>query len=383
MQLFFFMDAASLDAESLGNFYVIGIEAWEVIRASDIVGVAQDSLGSYSLVEAILPLNDHAQVLIIQDHGFGMDLFDFCCSQFLDVHEKGAISIDVDHLVVRAGDFGAQGGWIAEAHGAQSEGTEEAARMTEIIILRRPHLVLSDPGGYDGFTIGQLVEHFDRFLGKDVGALLVGEGEFFLPIVDLFVPRAQVRGIEPSFGHEFQHAVQGVFQVRLDGVLNDFVFVVFGAVDIDVNDLGMFGEFAHQSGHAVVKPGAECEKRVGFGHGIVGRNRSMHAQPFHGKVVCFRIGSDPHQGCGNGDAGSLNEPVEFLRSIGRYDPAADVENRFAGFFDQFDYLDEFSIRGLLMGLVTDEIHGFGKFGGGPFLLNVFGDIDEDGSGPAG
>ena len=70
-------------------------------------------------VKAVLPLHHHAEVLVVEDDGLGRDLLDARGSQFLDVHQERAVAVDVDHLLVGAGDLGPKRRRVAEAHRPQ------------------------------------------------------------------------------------------------------------------------------------------------------------------------------------------------------------------------------------------------------------------------
>ena len=65
-------------------------------------------MAAVAFVEAIFPLHDHAEMLVVQDQRFGGDLLDVRGGEFLHVHEERAVAIDVDDLLVRAGHLRAQ-----------------------------------------------------------------------------------------------------------------------------------------------------------------------------------------------------------------------------------------------------------------------------------
>ena len=49
------------------------------------------------LVETVLPLHHHTQMLIVQNDHLHIQLLYRSCRQLLAVHQEGAIAIDVDH----------------------------------------------------------------------------------------------------------------------------------------------------------------------------------------------------------------------------------------------------------------------------------------------
>jgi len=55
--------------------------------------------------------------------------------ELLDVHEEGAVAVDVDDLPVWSGHFGAERGGVTVTHGAESGAGEELARIFELVEL--------------------------------------------------------------------------------------------------------------------------------------------------------------------------------------------------------------------------------------------------------
>ena len=110
---FGFGDALSGYAEALAD--------GEVIRKNSFwrVGIAEESVASVTSEEAIFPLYDHSEVLVIDDDGFGGNIFGDSGGQFLDVHEERAVAVDIDNFAMGAGDFGPEGGRVSVAHGAE------------------------------------------------------------------------------------------------------------------------------------------------------------------------------------------------------------------------------------------------------------------------
>ena len=69
---------------------------------------------------------------------FARDPLDAGHREFLDVHQEGAVAVDVDHLLVGERHLRAERGRVAEAHRAEAGAGDERARMIEVIVLRRP-----------------------------------------------------------------------------------------------------------------------------------------------------------------------------------------------------------------------------------------------------
>ncbi len=69
--------------------------------------------------------------------------------QLLRHHLERAVAGQADHALVGIGELRADGGGQAEAHRAQSAGSDPLARAVALEILRGPHLMLSHIGRHD------------------------------------------------------------------------------------------------------------------------------------------------------------------------------------------------------------------------------------------
>ena len=73
-------------------------------------------MGPIGSLESIFPLDHHAEVLVVEQQYLHRQLFTVQCCQFLDVHLKGTIAIDVDYQRARIGCLNSHGCWQAEPH---------------------------------------------------------------------------------------------------------------------------------------------------------------------------------------------------------------------------------------------------------------------------
>jgi hypothetical protein len=64
------------------------------------IAVAEVRVCPVCLVESVLPLHNHAQVLIVEDEHLRMQAFDACRGQLLAVHEEGAIAVHVNDYLL-------------------------------------------------------------------------------------------------------------------------------------------------------------------------------------------------------------------------------------------------------------------------------------------
>src|SRR5579862_4297617 len=381
-QVFLLQDALARDAEAFAQCDVVGVDALGVAR------VAEEGVGPVALVFHVLPLHDHAKVLVVQDDGLGRDVFDVGGGQFLDVHQEGAVAVYVDDLPVGLRDFGADGGGVAEAHGTEARGGYEGARMDEVVMLARPHLVLADACGDDGFAFGHLVQEADDVLRLDDGVgVLEGEREAPFPAGDLFIPAGEAAEIAGAgafvagFRQQFVEPGEGVFHVAQDGEADDFVLVDLRVVDVDVDDGPVLGEFLDLAGDAVVEADADGQEQVGFVDGVVGVDGAVHAEPFQRKGMVFREAADAHQRGGDGYLGALGEFQQFNRRVARDDAAAAIDHRLFRRADEADEFVQFEIARFPVGAVAAQMHFLREDGLRPRFLDVFRDVDEHRAGP--
>lgn len=314
-EVFFSLDAFGLDIEAFANLDVVGVNAIEVL------GVAEEGVCAVGAIEAVFPLDDHAEVLVVEDDDFCCDAFDFGGGELLDVHEEGAVAINVNDLFIWEGNFCADGGWVTKTHCAEARGGEEGARAGEGEELACPHLVLADAGGDDGVAAGKAVKFFDNELGLDCfGVAVVGEGVILFPLIDLVIPIGVAvevgRGaLEAAAFEEEVKAAEGVADVGEDREADGFILIELGVVDVDVDDGSVLAKFFDFAGDAVIEADADSEEEVGFVNGVVGIDGSVHTEPLEGEGVVFGEASDSHEGSCDGDVGSLDEFEEFCGGV--------------------------------------------------------------------
>ena len=109
------------------------------------------------LVEKFLPLADHAQGVVVEQHDLnGQGIF-HDGAELLDVHLHGAVAGDGYYLAFGFGKLRAHGGGEPIAHGAQAARGKKGARPGVGKELARPHLVLADISSHQHILAGQVV----------------------------------------------------------------------------------------------------------------------------------------------------------------------------------------------------------------------------------
>ena len=165
--------------------------------------------------------------------------------------------------------------------------------------------------------------------------------------------------------------------------MDNFVFVEFGSINIDVDDGRFLGEFRNFACDTVVKADTECQKEVGIIHCIVGIDGAVHAEPFEGLGIVFRETADAHQGRGYRNTRRTGEFEEIGFRSGSDDASTDVEDGAFRFFDQAENFMEGDLIRCRRAVEAGDIHlgGPSHLGGG--FLDVFRNIDHDRAGTTG
>ena len=82
LDILFVLDPLAGDAEPLAHIHVIGIDALEVF------GISEKGMTAIAAVKTVFPLNDHAEVLVVQDNHFYCDALDMRSRQLLNIHQE-------------------------------------------------------------------------------------------------------------------------------------------------------------------------------------------------------------------------------------------------------------------------------------------------------
>ncbi len=386
VQVAFVHDAFAGDSEAFAHFDVVRVDACGVVHR-EVVGftrVAQEGVAAVGFVEAVFPLHDHAEVLVVKHEGLGRDVFDMGAGEFLDVHDEGAVAVNVNDFFVGAGDFGADGRRVAKAHGAEAGGGDETAGFVVVVELAGPHLVLAHAGSDDGVALGHFPEAADGVLAlDDVGGVLEFVGLVLEPFAQGGAPFSVACGVEGVFAQEADEASEDLANVGVEGDVDVFVFVDFGGVNIHVNDCAVLGEFFDFAGDAVVESHAEGKQEVGFVGGHVSSHGAVHAQPFQGEGMRLGKAADAHDGGGDGDAGHLGEGAQFAGGVGGDDAATDVEDGAFSVAQEADDFVEDGLVGFAGQGVAGQVHRHIEARNGEGLLDVFRDVDHDRAGASG
>ena len=131
----------------------------------DVVGRRHRRGGVAAIVEELLPLPHHAEVAVVDDRDVDLDVLLDHRLQLGLRHLEAAVADDRPDLAIGTRHLRADRRRQAEAHRAEAAGGDEGAGLGDLVVLRRPHLVLADVGDDDGAAVGRLpdvVNHVRR-----------------------------------------------------------------------------------------------------------------------------------------------------------------------------------------------------------------------------
>lgn len=372
----------------------------------DEVGVLLVRVRVAVVVEEVLPLRDHALLLVVEDDHLDADVELSGGRQLGEGHAEGGIAVDVDDERVGLGDLGADGGGQTEAHGTETTGGDHGAGMAPAEVLGGPHLMLADAGGDVGVVLaalGELAELFDEGLGLDqagaLGALVVGKGPLGLPLVDLAEPLLAIgHGLGLDLGDE-ELDVGG--NVTLDGLggLDDLVDVLGQNLEVDDTTAALVGgclgggsELVEVEGDTVVETATKADDQISLLDGLVGVGSAVHAEHVKGLLIELIESTETVEGGGDGDGGLLSELTEELRTaLGLDDTVTGIDDGLLGDVDELGDAVDRSIELLAAQLNGGTGSGAGNGGDGSLGRDgaakdtsgdILGKIDEDGAGSA-
>ncbi len=128
--------------------------------------------------------------------------------------------------------------------------------------LRRPHLMLADPGDIQRLRTGDLPDPFDGVLGSDrtVRRPVITQRVGPAPAVELAPPAGDVRPrLRLQRGDEIDDHFPAVAD---DRHVRDPVLPDFGRIDICMDDRGLRREGGELPGHPVIKTGTQGDQEI-------------------------------------------------------------------------------------------------------------------------
>mmetsp|Transcript_1469 Transcript_1469/g.3532 ORF Transcript_1469/g.3532 Transcript_1469/m.3532 type:complete len:589 (+) Transcript_1469:609-2375(+) len=352
---------------------------------------------SVLLVEAVLPLHDHAKVLVVQNHHLHGKLLHAHGGELLAVHHEAAVAVKVNHgHAVRQAHvlkrrLRSKRRRQTESHRAETSRRKPLPRRVELVVLRREHLVLPDSRGHHGVAVRRLPHLLDCPLGINLLLLRlrVLHGEILLLLGDIFSPVAIAAAIrfrsltlevlEVGVEH-LVHQTQRLANLGAYRHVRVLVLADLRRVDVDVHNRRAIRKRLELAGDAVVEAHAERQQQISLIDGVVGVHGAVHAK--HAEAEFFvgeGIRTQAHESLHDGNAERLGELRHLSPAVDA--PSTNVHHRRLCLLDSVE--DRLGVRARrrrgLPPEVAAQLQRHVPRRHGHRLLDVLRDVDEHGT----
>ena len=205
----------------------------------------QVDVGAAAVEEHVLPLRDHPEVAVVDQHDDDRQVVEDRGRELLGGHLEAAVAVDADDGRLRARGLRADRGGDPVAHRPEAARRDEAPRALAHDVLHRPHLMLADSGRDDHVLAGrERLERLDDLLRLEpLAAGAVAQRELLAPRADLLEPgvgrRCAVSALLRDLGRE--HA-DGLSERADDGDVRVAELRDLRGVDVEVDDGRSGGE---------------------------------------------------------------------------------------------------------------------------------------------
>ena len=209
--------------------------------------------------------------MVVYDHFHHRNVVPGGCCDLVHIHAETAVTRNVDDRLVPAPHLGSDGGAQAISHGPQAAGGEKGPWLAVVVILGRPHLVLSHLGDDHGISLGHLVDGLHN-KGTGERVLVIAQGVHILHAFNMGDPLVMVNGIQPGV-----QLAQDHLHIADDAGIHLNILIDLSRVDIQLKDLGIPCKLGRIACHPVAEPGAHHDQQVGLCYAEIRSLCSMHA----------------------------------------------------------------------------------------------------------
>jgi len=351
-----------------------------------------------------IPLCDHALFLVVNQKNLHTDAELSSSGKLSKGHVEGGVTVNVDNQAVRTSHLGTNGGRQTVTHGTKTTRGDHGTGVAPAEVLGSPHLVLTDTGCDDSLVLhvrSEVTELLNDALGLDGTvidlALVEGQGEAGLPVVDLLEPLLTL-----SHSIDMRHETAKIVgAVTLDGLggLNDLVDVL--GHDLEVHNtttalssrgLGLRSKLGDAQCDTIIETGTKGDDQIGLLHGHVGVSRSVHTEHVEGLGVQLVKATETLEGGGDGNLSLFGKLLQDLRTIRTGEETlTDVEHGLFSHVHQTGNAANGLIERFLAHITSS--HGSSSREGGDSAVHrdrvaedasgdILGQVDEDGTGAA-
>ena len=177
-----------------------------------------------------------------------------------------------------------------------------------------------------------------------------GKRMFFFPFLDLFQPFFSV-----ALLYIFIHFCDGLFCIGNDGDIYMNISGNGSSININVDNLCMWGKFMELACDTVVKTGSDGKQKIAFIYCHICGISAVHTKISDKQRVLCGNGATSHNGCDNRDLSFLNNLGKNLLRAGNDHTAASKKQRFFGLLQHFEGTLQLSDMHAGVGLVAADI----------------------------
>src|SRR5579864_6161422 len=335
------------------------------------------------VVEEFLPLANHAEIAVVNDGDLDVDLFLNDGGKLAHGHLEAAVAHDDPDFGIGLGELRSDGSGKCKAHGAEAAGSDERSGLIVVVILRFPHLVLADVGDNDGLAAGFFPNVVNDVRGVEMAvvgqALNVANGGITFQLLDVANPISMAVGVDMR-----RDSLKNLTRIANKRCIDFHVLVDFCAVDFNVNLACIARISAKITSHAIIKAHTNSNKQVGFLNSVVNPNFAVHTHHAEVKRIGGREAADAEQRHGDGIIAGAHKLFKCAHRARNHNTVASKNNRALRVVEQFDSAIKFSlIKTGALALRRKLRRGSLPIKLGSCLLSIRGNVDENGTRPAG
>ena len=284
----------------------VGLGQLDVVRHA----AAQVDVRAAAVEEHVLPLRDHAEGAVVDEHDDDREIVQHRRRQLLGGHLEAAVAVDADDRRLGPRGLGADRGGDPVAHRPEPARGDEVPRPLGEEVLHRPHLVLADARREDDVVSGgDCLQHLHQLLRlEERAALRVAKGELVAPLLDLADPGLRSRRSRLTVpAHLAGELGERLLQRPDDGDVGIAQLGDLGRVDVEMDHGGAGREGRELAGDAVVEARADRNQDIAGVHREVRPLRAVHAGPAEEQRMRLRERALPHQCRDHGQPAGLGE----------------------------------------------------------------------------
>ena len=314
-------------------------------------------------VEQLLPLVNHAQNTVMQQHNLHINIIISHGSQLLNIHHNGAVTGKDYNPLAGLSQLSAHSGGQAVAHGSQATGGQELTGLAAVKELGSPHLVLSYVGYHDGIIIHQVRNLLNQLLGQNSCCVVfISKGMLLIHSNNMLAPFSNMTfKVVQRTNHQVQENRHGPTQIAEDRIVHRNIFVDFRFINLEMHDFSIGSKGAELAGDTVVEACAQGNQQIAFLHRHIGCVGAVHTHHAEEALVGGGNAAQAHERANYRNGAHLNNLAEKLALSGQGHAAANKEQRTLGIFNGLHYSHNLFLITGEFAAIAPQIDGFRIF----------------------